>query len=151
MSLDFVNFALDFNFAQIINQPTRGNNILDLLLTSDPDNVGEISCFEGFSDHKLIQLSINIPLKVAGKTTKVIRDYSKANYSCMNPDLEEFYHSTFLPSLSSRTVDENWSLFREEITLLVDKYVPEIAISNDKRNPWFNKYLRTLRNKKKAV
>lgn len=48
----------------------------------------------------------------------------------MNSDLEEFYHSTFLPSLSSRTVDENWSLFRDEITLLVDKYVPEIAISN---------------------
>lgn len=37
------------------------------------------------------------------------------------------------------------------MTLLVDKYVPLVAISNDKHNPWFNKSLRSLRNKKKRL
>ena len=37
------------------------------------------------------------------------------------------------------------------MAFLIDKYVPLITISNDKSNPWFNKSLRSLRNKKKRL
>lgn len=34
---------------------------------------------------------------------------------------------------------------------LVDKYIPYVSAVNDKNKPWFNKNLRTLRNKKKRL
>lgn len=69
----------------------------------------------------------------------------------MNTELNVFLNETFLPSFSSRSVDDNWMLLMNKMSELIDKYVPLISISNDKTNPWFNKHLKQLRNKKKRL
>lgn len=43
---------------QVVSQPTRGQNILDLILTSS-DYVEDLSVREPFSDHNLITFKIN--------------------------------------------------------------------------------------------
>lgn len=139
------------NLFQVVNQPTRGANVLDLILTSAPNTVNSILYLEGFSDHNLLQLLLDIPLAHTGSTSKMIRDYNKANYDAMNIELEDFFDLTFLPSFSSRSVNENWLLFKDKMLALIDKFVPLITISNDQTNRWFNKSLNKLRNKKKAL
>lgn len=148
---DFINLTLDFNLFQVITKPTRGSNILDLLLTSDPGTVRPITQIDGFSDHNMLQLQLNIPLTFLGVTVKNIHDYSNAKFNNINAELEVFFNETFLPSFSSRSVNENWILFRDKISVLVDKYVPLVKITNDKAKPWFNKNLKQLRNKKKRL
>lgn len=69
----------------------------------------------------------------------------------MNDELEVFYDQVFLPSFPYRSVNENWVLFRNKIITLVDKYIPLISISNDNKNPWFNKTLKSHRSKKKRL
>lgn len=150
-SSEFIELCYDFNFTQLVSQPTRDTNILDLILTTEPHTIGPVVQLDGFSDHNLLQFSINIPLKFPGVQRKVIRDYSKANYDQMNAELDVFLHDTFLPSFTKRSVQENWNSFKNIMALLIDKYVPLITISNDKSNPWFNKSLRSLRNKKKRL
>lgn len=113
-SLEFVSLTLDFNLFQVISEPTRGSNTLDLLLTSSPENIGNILFINGFSDHKVLQLPISVPSTFNGSTTKKIRDYNKANYLNMNSELNVFFNDTFLPLFSSRSVDENWMLFRNK-------------------------------------
>lgn len=46
-SNDFLNLLLDFNLFQFVNQPTRGANVLDLILTSAPNTVNSILYLEG--------------------------------------------------------------------------------------------------------
>lgn len=150
-STDFLNLTLDFNFSQIIDQPTRGSNVLDLVLTTAPETIGPLSFLGGFSDHKLIQLTVEIPTLETGFSVKQIRDYSRGNYDGMNAELDVFLHEVLLPTFNVRTVESNWLLFKDKLCRLVDKYVPLITISNHKTNPWFNKNLRTLRNKKKRL
>jgi len=36
---------------QIVTQPTRGNNILDLCFTTHPDYIEQCATVPGFSDH----------------------------------------------------------------------------------------------------
>lgn len=76
-----------------MNRPTRGSNILDLILTTAPETVGPVLHMDGFSNH-----------------TKKIRDYSKANYNQINAELETFYTDTFLPLFDHRSVNDNWVL-----------------------------------------
>lgn len=142
-STNFLNLILDFNFSQIVDQPTRGPNVLDLIFTTAPETIGPLSYLGGFSDHKLIQLTVEMPTPETGFSNKKIRDYSRGNYVCMNSDLDVFLNQVFLPTFNDRTVESNWLLFKHKLCSLVDKYVPLISISNHETNPWFNKNLRT--------
>lgn len=60
-SLNFVELTLDFSLTQLVSQPTRDLNILDLVLTSAPDNISPISLTDGFSDHKLLHFTLKMP------------------------------------------------------------------------------------------
>lgn len=148
-SLELINLTLDFNLFQIIKEPTRALNILDLVFTNVPDTVVSLSNVDGFSDHNLIQLTLNIPKPVPGTTKKQIRDYNRANYDEINSELEHFFHEVLLPSFNFRSVNDNWVLYRDKLSKLVDRYVPVVSISNDNSSPWFTQSLRKLRNKKK--
>lgn len=62
-SKQFLELVLDFNLHQAITTPTRGDNTLDLLLTSSPDDVSSVTVLPGISDHNLLHISLSIPLK----------------------------------------------------------------------------------------
>jgi hypothetical protein len=49
---------------QIVDEPTRGNNILDLAFVSDPSFVEDCRIDEpfGMSDHKSVVLSVRFPV-----------------------------------------------------------------------------------------
>lgn len=150
-SAEFINLTLDFNLFQTVDAPTRGSNTLDLILSNAPETIGPILYREGLSDHKLLQFPIQVPFRHTGKDSKIIRDYNKADYTAMNSDLEIFFAEKMMPLFDTRTVNENWCLFRDRLCRLVDKFVPTVTVTNDRSNPWFTKSLRRLRNKKKAV
>lgn len=111
-----------------MNQPTRGSNILDLILTTAPETVGPVQHIDGFSDHSLLQVTLNISLPFSGTDHKKIRDYSKANYNQINAELETFYTDTFLPFFDHRSVNDNWLLYRDKSCALTNQYVPLIKV-----------------------
>lgn len=151
MSEQFIGLTLDLNLSQVINQPTRGQNILDLILTTAPESLHTISHLEGFSDHQLLQASIKLPVQFYGVETKQIRDYNKADFTKINDELDTFFNQILLPCFYSRTVQDNWLKFKNVISTLINQFVPLITISNDKTNPWFTRALNTMRNKKKRL
>lgn len=150
-AMKFVSLTLDYNLFQVVKEPTRGTNILDLILTNAHETVSSILHVDGFSDHKLLQITLSLPTHVLHSTVKKIRDYNRGNYEGINDELEAFYDQVFLPSFPYRSVNENWILFKNKIITLVDKYIPLISISNDNKNPWFNKTLQSHRSRKKRL
>lgn len=50
-----------------------------------------------------------------------------------------------------RSVDTNWTLFKEKVLSLIEKYVPRIVITSNLQSPWFSQSLKRLRNKKKRI
>lgn len=75
--------------------PTRGNNPLDLLLTSCRENIKTLS---GISGNDLIHICIAAPLKNTSPTQKIITDYNRGNipdynrenFDALDDDLTNF-------------------------------------------------------------
>lgn len=148
-SKDFLEMTLTFNLTQMVNTPTRGANILDLVLVSNPDTVKSVSSVEGLSDHNLVLFNLSIPRPVRQRSIKHIRDYNKANFTKINSELSEFL-DYFRRSASLRSVDDNWLLFKNKLTSLVELHVPLVRIRGDLGKPWFSNTLKRLLEKKKA-
>ena len=60
----FANYVTESGLTQLVSEPTRGNNILDLLLVNDPQAVFYATVTVPFStsDHNAIQWSNMLPI-----------------------------------------------------------------------------------------
>ena len=51
------------SLSQHSNQPTRGTNILDLVLTTNPSLINDIQVKEGISDHDIVIIYLDLKRK----------------------------------------------------------------------------------------
>ena len=59
-SKKYIDYLLLHSLEQLNLQPTRGTNILELLITNSPETVHNVRCDMGISDHgKLIHAEFN--------------------------------------------------------------------------------------------
>jgi len=54
----FVETMNDYGFEQLVDLPTRGNHILDLVISTHPDIVSQVEVVPGISDHKAITFKL---------------------------------------------------------------------------------------------
>lgn len=149
-SKQFLDLTLDFNLHQSISCPTRGDNTLDLLLTSTPDDVKFVTMLPGFSDHRLMHICIALPLTKRAPSKKLITDYNKGNFDAINDELARFFTEFHLSHLSF-SVNANWQRFQNIMATLKTKYIPTVLVKSDNNNHWFNKTLKSLLNRKKRL
>ena len=77
---------IDSNLHQVVDTPTRGGNILDLILVRDPERINNLEIinstdFNGGSDHALLMFELKIKDKIREKKVIYVDDYSKANFT----------------------------------------------------------------------
>ena len=67
---------------QWVDKPTRGENILDIVLTTEDNLISNLTVGEnlGKSDHRIIRFEINIPKQIEEKTIKKL-DYRRGNFT----------------------------------------------------------------------
>ncbi|CAN8013206.1 unnamed protein product [Ixodes persulcatus] len=80
--------------------------------------------------------------------TKIIRDYNKVNFASINDTLFLFYEF-YVDGFHTRTVEENWRIYKTKLSQLTDTFFPLVHIRSNSNQPWFNKTLKSLGNKKK--
>ncbi len=63
-SQTFVDTLKDNLLHQLVDKPTRGSNIIDLVIKGNPDIVDDVTVHEAFStsDHSRTDLSIKMPV-----------------------------------------------------------------------------------------
>ena len=71
--------------------PSRGNNILDLIVTGNPDIIYSIEIEEPVanSDHNSVRIEMRIPVKRVNEYPRTIYLYSKEDYENMNEELDQ--------------------------------------------------------------
>ena len=77
--LDIVN---DHSLSQHVLEPTRGNNILDLVFTTKPDMVTNVNVESGMSDHNLVVFDVNLKPTIIKKTTQMCLYVQKRKHEC---------------------------------------------------------------------
>jgi hypothetical protein len=129
-SLDNVDVAHPFvenlgnNFlVQHVDKPTRGNNYLDLVLSSDETMINNLDVGETFetSDHQIVRFNL-LGLKEIPKDKPRNYDYFKVNYDEVRMQVGSFKWNLLIEDNSTK-VDEIWAQIKTDIVSLRNKYV----------------------------
>lgn len=148
-SLNFMHLTHEHHMSQLVTEPTRGKNILDLILTNHPDNA-VTHVLEEISDHRVVHCSLSLPRCDKIMSTKPLLNYACANVEKMNRMLADFT-PRFEANLENCTANENWIEFRDLLKQIEHSCVPRMTISSATNDPWFTQDVKRSLNKKKRA
>ncbi|VDI58370.1 Hypothetical predicted protein [Mytilus galloprovincialis] len=77
---DFGNTLDDTGLVQLIEYPTRKDNILDLMITNLPNQVPRIEIMPGISDHDIVFMEFKITPSKLKQTPRNVPIYNQANW-----------------------------------------------------------------------
>ncbi len=139
---------VDSFLSQLVTQPTRGNNILDLVLTTNTDLVSECEVGEILSgcDHHMIRLRISTNHQLAENKSKV-PDYMHANF---DRGRELLPPETWAQPIGT-SLDHEWSTFRDKLLEVERMTVPMKCrrVNSTTNPPWMTEEIRRAINLKK--
>jgi hypothetical protein len=121
-SLTFQHFCLDADLTQLVHEPTRENppSILDLVLTSDPDMVSNLTVQSKFSDHCSIVFQITASQPITPPPPRLL--FFKGNFEDFN--LYMFSVDWVSLFLSCPDVDSQYSAFLDVLRLGISLFIP---------------------------
>ena len=144
----FITCINDNFLEQLIDTPTRGENILDLVLCSDTSFVQNVTVGEPFatSDHQIIRFDLVVSKEV-NKSSVLGYNYFKADY---NEIRDNVMLRTWENLINDTDVEKSWKLLKNELLDVRNAFV-SINRQNKNKSKWVTKeVVRCRRAKKKA-
>ncbi len=135
----FYDTLTQLGLCQMINEPTRINNILDLVITDSPGFVKNITINPPIKtcDHNSIYFEIIYQDKPIKILPRKIYKYQLARWDKINQEsmkiswLNQFY--------SLNNIEQMVEYLENKIYEQMDKHIPHFILSNTKRKtPWLN-------------
>ena len=90
-----LDISTNYNLEQLVAEPTRGHNILDLCLTSIPGLTNKCYLGPGISDHDIVVVDTGLKARSNKKKPRSVSLYKKANWVNIEADLDSFNKSFF--------------------------------------------------------
>ena len=123
----FLKFFREYGLYQFVRHSTRHENILDLVMSNDPQFIStiEVQCPISTSDHNVICFVPNIQLSnVAYNQSPQVApyDFLRADYHSLNRYLQAIDWGVLFEYCHS--VEDCWAEFRSRIDLAFRAYVP---------------------------
>ena len=153
-SYEFLEILKDYYLTQVNSIPTRGNNVLDLIITSIPDKVKvretlspEISGI--VTDHDVISFEIDINPARPPKTTRVIYDYKNANFKGLRAALASSNLCDLVSEMDG--INDAWIVWKNSFLRTVTDYVPMKKVKTRRNVPWLTSEIRHLLKIKETV
>lgn len=108
---------------QHVQLPTRGNNILDIILTTDESLVDNVIIGPEFSssDHKTVYFDINIRKDQGNESTEKIPDYNRANFNKLRRLLA---NTDWTEMNEAPSINLAWDIFSNNLSKAVKTCVP---------------------------
>jgi hypothetical protein len=153
-SQKFLDMLAEFSLEQLNKLPTRGNSILELLITNRPESVLSITTDTGIGDHgKLVVSNFSFLPKVTQSLKRPVLQYNKADWhGFKNYVIENLAQNVTTNSFI--TVDDKWEHFRNTLAKGLDIFIPKKLVGASNEPLWYTTEIRriirqqrTLRNK----
>ena len=146
------DIAQQFSLQQLVQEPTRGSNILDLVLTNDTEIVQNVTVTEGIqgSDHDGVCFEVTPrPTPAPQPKARQIYNYRKADFDLFHRLLQA---TPWNCCLLENDVNEAWIKFKDTFFIVVDQCIPKLTLGKKKkRNCWLSDdTLHLIRKKKRA-
>ena len=134
--------------SQVVEEPTRQGNVLDLCFTSNTSLVKSVSVIPGLSDHDAVIIdSIIKPVYHQFKKRSVLRynkaDWSKLKKDCtkLSTEVEERHHK-------KQDIHSLWGFFKTTLNSAIKEHIPSKITTFRNQVPWMNKDLKRMIKKK---
>ena len=151
----FYNFYTDYGFNQLISEPTRNDNILDLLLTNDPLLISDYSIDVPFckSDHESINWVVILDIchteRPQVSETIPIYNWSLACWDSFASYLN--YINWFDEFSSCKSSNDYLNLFMAKLWYGIKQFVPRSHSKQSSNVAAHCKAVQTLSNKRKRL
>ena len=76
----FISCLDDYSLVQMVSKPTRGDNVLDMFLTSNHILVNKVEILSGISDHEISISNVSIKPKMGRQKPRSVSIYIKADW-----------------------------------------------------------------------
>ena len=141
---DLHTLLLDLNLHQLINTPTRGNYLLDLLITDSPIHFYDSGTLPSFStlDHDIIYGKFQYSYCTSSNYTRRIWKYDLGNYPDLNSDL---LNNISLPDPND--INTSTTTLTNQILHSMSKFIPNQTVTiRPKNKPWYTANVKKLYN-----
>ena len=128
----------DLFLTQMNHQATRNNNILDLVFTSNPDLINNVSVSESpvTSDHFNVNFNINFKLNPVVPRPKYVFDCKNANFNELKNTLHNIpWDVSFLEN----DINVNLTNWEDLFWSAVKKFVLKKKVKDKLTPPWIDK------------
>ncbi len=136
----FYDAITQLGLYQIIHEPTRYKNILDLVITDSPGFTKDITINPPIKncDHNLIFSTIQYIDKPINILPRKIYKYNEANWEVINKNLsqEKWLHNLY----NLNSIDDMVTYLQNIIYIQMDKNIPSFILSNTKRRKPLRNY-----------
>ena len=149
---DLYNNLQESALHQLVTQPTRGNNILDVVFSTSETLVGNVIVGPEFStsDHRIVTFDIKMMEDEVNTSSEKVPDFRLADFGRLRSLLADLNWSEVL---AVTDINKSWEKFTESFNEAVGKCVPlrtRRANRNTKPKWWNNRIQNNLSAKKRA-
>ena len=139
-STNLLDLTKDFHLHQSVREPTRGKNILELFLTTNPSLIESTHSIPGISDHDsipLLNININLPRNIP-PPYKVFK-YHKAEWKHIDQELQDLGNKIQNQAPLTDSPEPLWDLFKHSLQEIMNQFIPFKYSSKRYSLPWINK------------
>ena len=127
----------------MVVNPTRGDNILDLVLSTAPDLLFDLGVNEGLgnSDHNSIEFNMKLKILRPKQSPRIVYDFGSANWNDFQDDFSNIpWNTAFLVD----DMNDVWDAWKALFLEAVERNIPTKSLKHKRNVPWFNSELRIL-------
>ena len=135
---------------QLVQEPTRGSNTLDLLFTNVGDMIGDVRVIDGIigSDHDAIQFDVNTVRLHISRQKRYSYSFKKADFTLFRTILSKIpWGCCFF----NNNVEESWMKFKDILFSVADQCIPKVVLHTRKQTNWLSDETLKLIRKKKQL
>ncbi|KAF2352090.1 hypothetical protein FHG87_017153 [Trinorchestia longiramus] len=128
---------------QHVNEPTRGNNILDLVMTTTDLSINGLEVTDKIGDHQMIDFSVKVQDPNIRTQHKQVLDYKRTTFELMKEDLGSYNYEVLL---SNKNAEECYTILKDKIATTTEHHIPRKRIRPTNNPPWLSQEIKRLIN-----
>ncbi|KAE8597549.1 hypothetical protein XENTR_v10016507 [Xenopus tropicalis] len=147
----FVNMLNDNFLFQLVQEPTRNDSILDLVISNNTELISNICVGEhlGNSDHNMVSFEIMLQRQLYKGVTKTL-NFRRADFASIRASLQCVNWVRLFMGLDT---EGKWNIFKTLLCRYTQQYIPLVSKERHRKAKplWLNKRVRVeAGNKKRA-
>ena len=134
-----INITNDFSLTQVVDLPTRKENLLDLFFTTNPTLIQQTKTLPPLTeeaDHDIALIDINTRALIPKQKKSPRFTYGKADWESMKGELNMY-------QLPDTTVQAQWNHMEAALKSLMKKFIPRKTPRPSKHKPWITREIIT--------